>query len=99
VVGDLSLDPAEHVVMRGDQVVHLTPKEFALLELLMRRAGEAISRDEILDSIWGYRYGAKTVDVYISYLRDKVDRPFGVATIQSVRGFGYMVTERASAAL
>lgn len=91
VVGDLRLDPAEHSTHRGDQEIELTPKEFSLLEYLMRRAGTVVSRAELLDAIWGYRYGPKVVDVYISYLRDKIDRPFGLSTIRAVRGVGYQL--------
>jgi two-component system OmpR family response regulator len=94
-VGDLRLDPAKREVHRADQRIELGPKEFALLELLMRRAPAVISRAEILDSIWGYRYGPKVVDVYISYLRDKIDRPFGVSSINAVRGVGYVLGEPA----
>ena len=89
VVDDLRLDPADHSVFRGEQPIELTTKEFALLEYLMRRAGTVVSRAELLDSIWGYRYGAKVVDVYVSYLRNKIDRPFGHTSIRTVRGVGY----------
>ena len=88
-VDDLRLDPAEHTVARGTKAIELTTKEFALLEFLMRRAGTVVSRAELLDAIWGYRYGPKVVDVYVSYLRDKIDRPFGVSSIRTVRGIGY----------
>jgi two-component system OmpR family response regulator len=93
VMGDLTLDPAERTVHRGDQPIALGPKEFALLELLMRRAHSVVSRAEILDSIWGYRYGPKVVDVYISYLRNKIDRPFGTSSIRAVRGAGYVLSD------
>lgn len=99
VVDDLRLDPAEHTVARGGQTIDLTTKEFALLEFLMRRAGTVVSRAELLDAIWGYRYGPKVVDVYVSYLRDKIDRPFGVSSIRTVRGIGYeLVIEQAEGA-
>ena len=96
VVDDLRLDPAEHTVSRGTQTIDLTTKEFALLEFLMRRAGTVVSRAELLDAIWGYRYGPKVVDVYVSYLRDKIDRPFGVSSIKTVRGIGYELVAEVS---
>lgn len=88
-VADLCLDPAARTVRRGQTDIELTAKEFALLEFLMRRAGSVVTRADLLDSIWGYRYGSKVVDVYISYLRDKIDKPFGISSIRSVRGVGY----------
>ena len=90
-VGDLLLDPAGHRVTRGGTAVDLTPKEFALLELFMRRRGEVLSRSAILDHVWDFAYegGSNVVDVYVRYLRDKVDRPFGQRSIETVRGVGY----------
>jgi two-component system OmpR family response regulator len=92
-VGGLCLDPAEREVRRGNTSIDLGPKEFALLELLMRRAHSVVSRSEILESIWGYHYGPKVVDVYISYLRNKIDRPFGLSSIRAVRGVGYILSD------
>jgi two-component system, OmpR family, response regulator len=90
-VGDLHLDPAERVVTRGGAVVALSPREFALLELLMRRPDEVLTRQEILEGVWeGAQEGASNVvDVYVRYLREKLDRPFGRQTIETVRGAGY----------
>lgn len=90
-VGDLLLDPAGHRVTRDGTPVDLTPKEFALLELFMRRRGEVLSRSAILDHVWDFAYegGSNVVDVYVRYLRDKVDRPFGERSIETVRGVGY----------
>jgi len=90
-VGDLSLDPATRAVRRGEVAVELSAREFALLELLMRRPGEVLSRAEILDRVWDPAYGgtSNVVDVYIGYLRNKLDRPFGRHTIETVRGAGY----------
>jgi two-component system OmpR family response regulator len=90
-VGDLTLDPAAHHVARGDVEVRLTAKEFALLEYLMRRAGEVLSRTRLIEHVWdfGYDGDSNVVDVYIRYLRDKIDRPFGQATIETIRGSGY----------
>jgi two-component system OmpR family response regulator len=89
--GDLRLDPARKVVRRGDRRIELSPKEFALLELFMRHRGEVLSRTQILDHVWDFAYAGTSniVDVYVRYLRDKIDRPFGVSSIQTVRGHGY----------
>ncbi len=90
-IGDLVLDPASHRVTRAGSPIDLTPKEFDLLELLMRRRGEVLPRATILDHVWDFAYegGSNVVDVYIRYLRDKVDRPFGRSSIETVRGVGY----------
>jgi two-component system, OmpR family, response regulator len=90
-VGELQLDPATRTVHRGDVHIELTRKEFAMLEALMRRPGEAVSRFDLLECAWDDSYDNRSniVDVYIGYLRQKVDRPFGIDTIETVRGFGY----------
>ncbi len=92
-VGDLTLDLMRHEVQRSGQVIDLTPKEFALLEYLMQNAGRALSRTQIIDHVW--RYDLETlsnvVDMYIHYLRDKIDRGFGRPLIKTVRGVGYKV--------
>ena len=90
-VGDLRLDPAARTVQRGEVAVALRPKEFALLELLMRRPGEAIGRDVILDQAWDLAYDgmSNVVDVHVKSLRDKVDKPFGCTSIETVRRVGY----------
>jgi two-component system OmpR family response regulator len=90
-VGNLRLDPARHLVTRGDVEIALSPKEQALLELLMRRAGEVVTRTQILDHVWDYAYDgtSNVVDQYVAYLRRKVDRPFGRSDIETVRGVGY----------
>ena len=90
-VGDLRLDPAAHRVWRGDTLVALSAKEFALLELLMRRPGQVLTRDQILEGAWDMSYERRSnvVDVYIRSLREKIDRPFGSDTIETVRGVGY----------
>jgi two-component system OmpR family response regulator len=89
--GDLTLDPAEHRCRRGDVEVELTPREFALLEYLMRFAGEAVGKREILEHIWGedFEGDPNIVEVYTGYLRRKVDQPFGRSSIETVRGVGY----------
>ena len=90
-VGELRLDPAARTVHHGAVPIELTPKEFALLETLMRRPGDAVSRFDLLESAWDDSYDNRSnvVDVYIGYLRQKVDRPFGTDSIETVRGFGY----------
>ena len=90
-VGDLRLDPATRRVWRGQAEVELSHKEFALLELFMRRPGDALSRLELLEHAWdfGYESRSNVVDVYIRYLRNKLDRPFGVSSIETVPGVGY----------
>jgi two-component system OmpR family response regulator len=99
-VGDLSLDPATRRVSRGDEVVDLTPKEFGLLELFLRHSGEALSRTRILEHVWDFAYDgdSNVVDVYVRYLRQKIDRPFGRRSIETVRGVGYRLREEADAA-
>jgi two-component system OmpR family response regulator len=90
-VGDLRLDPATRRAWRGDVEVELSPKEFAILETFMRRPGEVLSRFQLLEHVWDYAYENRSnvVDVYVRYLREKVDRPFGASSIQTVRGAGY----------
>ena len=90
-VGDLSLDPASRSVARSGTQIELTAREFALLELLLRHAGEVLTRTRILEHVWDFAYdgGSNVVDVYVRYLREKVDRPFGRRSIETVRGSGY----------
>ena len=90
-VGDLRMDPATHQVWRGDEEVPLSAKEFALLEAFMRRPGEVLSRLQLLEHAWDYSYENRSnvIDVYVRYLRQKVDRPFGRDSIETVRGAGY----------
>ncbi|MGH2990606.1 MAG: response regulator transcription factor [Solirubrobacterales bacterium] len=90
-VGDLRLDPATRQVWRGDREISLSAKEFSLLEVFMRRPGEVLSRLQLLEHAWDYGYENRSnvVDVYIRYLREKVDRPFGADSIETVRGAGY----------
>ena len=90
-VGDLALDPAEHAVRRGSESVNVTPREFAVLQYLMQHPGEALTRSELLEHVWDFAFEGdpNIVDVYIGYLRDKIDRPFGRASIETVRGVGY----------
>jgi two-component system OmpR family response regulator len=90
-VGSLRLDPAARTVHRGDAQIGLSPKEFALLETFMRRPGQVLSRYQLLERAWdiGYESRSNVVDVYVRYLREKIDRPFGVEQLETVRGAGY----------
>jgi two-component system OmpR family response regulator len=90
-VGDLRLDPATRQAWRGDAEIGLSAKEFALLETFMRRPGLVLSRVELLEHAWDYAYESRSnvVDVYVRYLREKIDRPFGRASLETVRGAGY----------
>ncbi len=89
--GDLVLDPAAHRAWRGDQELDLSAKEFALLELFMRRPGVTLSRTQLLDGAWDFAFESRSnvVDVYVRYLREKIDRPFGHHSIETIRGVGY----------
>ena len=100
-VGDLRLDPATRQAWRGERRVDLSTKEFALLEAFMRRPGEVLSRLELLEHAWdfGYENRSNVIDVYVRYLREKVDRPFGVESIETVRGAGYRLREDGGATL
>jgi two-component system OmpR family response regulator len=90
-VGDLRLDPATRTVNRGDAPIHLSAKEFALLEAFMRRPGDVLPRTHLLEHAWdvSYRNRSNVVDVYIGHLRAKIDAPFGRRTLETVRGAGY----------
>jgi two-component system, OmpR family, response regulator len=94
-VGDLTLDPVTRVVRRGDTTIALSPKEFALLQELMRHPGEVLTRSHLIDHVWDFAYdgGSNVVDVYVRYLREKVDRPFGRDTIHTVRGIGFRLAD------
>lgn len=90
-VGDLTLDPATRRVRRGAQDIELSAKEYSLLEYLMRQAGRTVSRTMITDHVWDFDFdsGTNVVDVYINYLRNKIDRSHEQKLIQTVRGVGY----------
>ena len=90
-VGDLRLDPASREVKRGDSEIRLSAKEFALLETFMRRPGQVLSRLHLLEHAWDFAYENRSnvVDVYVRYLREKLDRPFGKRSFETVRGVGY----------
>jgi two-component system OmpR family response regulator len=90
-VGSLRLDPAQHRAWRAEIELDLSPKELALLEVFMRRPGQVLSRGALLDSAWDMAFERRSniVDVYVRYLRDKIDRPFGCASLETLRGVGY----------
>src|SRR4051794_33666789 len=97
-VGDLTLDTAKHVVRRGDVEVPLSVKELQLLEVFVRHPGRVLSRYDLLEHAWegDYENRSNVVDVYVRYLREKIDRPFGVDSIETVRGAGYRLRPVAS---
>jgi two-component system, OmpR family, response regulator len=94
-VGDLKLNPATHQAWRGDEELELSAKEFRILEAFMRRPGHVLSRLHLLEHCWDYGYENRSnvVDVYVRYLREKIDRPFGRKSIETVRGAGYRLRE------
>lgn len=96
-VGDLRMDPARRRVWRGDTEISLSAKEFALLETFMRRPGEVLTRNQLLEHAWDYAYENRSnvVNVYINYLRGKIDTPFGANSIETIRGVGYRLREGA----
>jgi DNA-binding response OmpR family regulator len=89
--GDLTLDPAARRVARGDTPIAVTPREFAMLEFLLRHPGQAMTKTAILENVWDAHFTGdpNIVEVYIGYLRKKIDHPFGRAAIETVRGAGY----------
>lgn len=91
--GDLTLDPLRHQVERAGRPVELTRKEFALLEYLMRHQEQVLTRSQIMDHVWGYDFATLTnvVDIYVHYLRNKVDKGFDKKLIRTVRGVGYSI--------
>jgi len=90
-VVDLRLDPAARRAWRGDAELDLSAKEFALLEIFMRRPGETLTRVQLIDGAWDMAFESRSnvVDVYVRYLREKIDRPFGCHSLSTVRGVGY----------
>ncbi|MEA5153170.1 response regulator transcription factor, partial [Raineyella sp.] len=94
-VGDLSLDPGSHRVWREETEIELTAKEFSLLEFLMRHRDQVVTKSQILDSVWDPEFAGDTniIQVYVSYLRRKVDEPFSRHSIETVRGVGYRLVD------
>lgn len=95
VIGDLEIDLLDKTVLKADQSINLTAKEFALLALLARAKGKIISKAEILEKVWGLSFdtGTNTIEVYISFLRNKIDKPFDTKLIHTKPGFGYYLKE------
>jgi two-component system response regulator MprA len=94
-IGDLTLDPAEHAIRRGKSGISLTRTEFALLETLMRNAGRVVTRDRLLEAVWGNEreIESNTLDVFMRQLRSKIDPPGSVKLIHTIRGVGYALRE------
>lgn len=94
-VDNLTLDPSSRIVLRDATPIELTPREFSLLEYLIRNKGNVVSKRQIIDHVWdwGYDGDENIVEVYIGYLRKKIDAPFSTKTLQTVRGFGYRLME------
>jgi two-component system OmpR family response regulator len=94
-LGDLSLDPARHLVRRGDHAIELTAKEFALLELFMRHAGDVLTRSTLTEHVWDFAYegDSNVIDVHVRNLRSKIDRPFGRDSLETVRRVGYRLND------
>lgn len=94
-IADLVLNQGTHEVRRGDKIINLTAKEFALLEYLMRHPNRALSRTAILEQVWGYHYDTLTnsVEVYVLYLRKKIDHGYSKKLIQTIRGVGYKISD------
>jgi two-component system OmpR family response regulator len=90
-VGPLRLNPATAQVWRGDQEIRLSAREFALLEAFMRSPGQVLGHNQLLEAAWnmGQDYRSNVIEVYIRYLREKIDRPFHVRSLETVRGLGY----------
>jgi two-component system, OmpR family, response regulator len=93
VAGDLTVDPATRSVTRAGRRIDLSAREFAVLEFLARRAGQVVTRSELLEHVWDRNYEGSTniIDVYVGYLRRKLENPFGRPLIQTVRGAGYVI--------
>ncbi|HQR26785.1 MAG TPA: response regulator transcription factor [Nocardioides sp.] len=89
--GDLSLDPVGRTVRRGETMIDLTPREFSLLQFLIRRCGDAVTKADILANVWDTDYPGSDnlVEVYVGYVRRKIDAPFGTSSLETVRGVGY----------
>ncbi len=100
VVGELELDPATHTVQKDGEPVELTAKEFALLEYFMRHPGQALTRSRLIEHVWDYTYmgDSNVVDVYVRHLRRKIDGGLTEASLETVRGVGYRLSDQAATA-
>jgi DNA-binding response OmpR family regulator len=98
-IADLTLDPARRTVTRAGQKIDLSANEFALLEYLLQNAGKAVTRTSIVEHVWDMHFDSFTnvVDVYVNYLRNKIDKPFSATLIHTVRGVGYMLADERDA--
>ncbi len=98
VEGDLRLDPAAKRAWRAGTELHLSPKEYSLLELFLRHPGQVLTRSHIIEAVWDFAYdgGSNVVDQYVNYLRRKIDGPFGRRDLETVRGMGYRLRQAAS---
>jgi two-component system OmpR family response regulator len=94
-VGDLSLDPARKQAWRDGTELHLSPREFSMLEFFLRHPGTVLTRSQIIEAVWDFAYdgGSNVVDQYVNYLRRKVDAPFGRTDLETVRGMGYRLRD------
>jgi DNA-binding response OmpR family regulator len=95
IFSDLKLSETTHEVMRGEDRIELTPREFTLLSHLIKHPRQVLSREQLLNGVWGYDYYGDTnvVDVYIRYLRNKIDKPYSTNLIHTIRGVGYVLRE------
>jgi DNA-binding response OmpR family regulator len=93
--GDLSMDPANHHVQRGSMTIELTPREFAILEYMMRAPNRILTRENIEAHVWNFDFisGSNVVDVYMRRLRKKIDDPFDVKLLETIRGVGYRLAQ------
>jgi two-component system, OmpR family, response regulator len=98
VEGDLRLDPAAKRAWRAGAELHLSPKEYSLLELFLRHPGQVLTRSQIIEAVWDFAYdgGSNVVDQYVNYLRRKIDGPFGRRDLETVRGMGYRLRQAGS---
>jgi len=95
-IDDLELDPLKHIVRRNGKMIKLTPKEFAILELLLRRKNEVVTRTQVIEHVWDYNFESlsNVVDVFIGTLRKKIDRGYKIKLIHTLHGVGYMISDK-----
>jgi len=95
-IDDLEVDPLKHIVKRNGKMIKLTPKEFAILELLLRQKNEVVTRTQVIEHVWDYNFESlsNVVDVFIGTLRKKIDKGYKVPLIHTLHGVGYMATDK-----
>jgi DNA-binding response OmpR family regulator len=95
-IADLEVDPSKHTVRRAGKIIKLTPKEFAILEILLRRKNEVVTRTQIIEHVWDYNFESlsNVVDVFMGTLRKKIDKGFKIPLINTLHGVGYMITDK-----